>query len=244
MASIPIKYQLSYFTNNADFTLKSEGVADLLKMFAEYEFLPSTFQEIGVGVSMATTRLRLSRPNGDLSFDIGAQRLDVEKQATDEGGSNMGTALSFCDGAIGILSTFLKSYPRRSLRLAYVIKVFLPESPSDFRERTFNSLFRPLPYYEKNPPFEWLNRTAADGTWKNGNEIEPLNVITTATRARGSIGPLAHQRAFDRVIVDYDVNTKPENADTRFSIDAVQPFCVHAESIVSELERAFENILK
>ena len=239
MALSPFRYQLAFFSGNLDIPVKADVILKLTQLYSAYELIPSTFQEIGIGLAGPVPRVRLSSISGEWGIDLASDRIDIEKVPTDQHAKNMGSEEAFCTEALTLLGLFLKTYPRKAARVAFVLKGIVPDDDEGKMRDRFEALFKTVPYYGQNPSFEWINRVCGSGLWKRQAEVEHLNVISTVIRgkpiARGGLkGELN-----DRIIAEFDVNTKPEWNAARFDLEDTREFAAMALGTIRELQKQY-----
>lgn len=106
------KYQASLFGNLADISPTLEVISKLLMLFKDKNLLPSTIQEISVHTPRPQTRLRLSSQNNEWNLNFATHRLDIEKNATDPKGQNLGTAEEFAEQAHELFNRILTEFKK------------------------------------------------------------------------------------------------------------------------------------
>jgi len=237
------KYQASVFGNLADISPSPELISKLLMLFKDKNLLPSTFQEISVHTPRPQTRLRLSSQNNEWNLNFATRRLDIEKNATDPKGQNLGTAEEFAEQAHDLFNRILTEFKKKGNRISLITSGLLKEMPEEKLADIYDRLFNPIPFYGDNPPFEWNTRYVARKTLEINGIQESINVITDINRVRGQLMQPNNILEFDRIEIGFDINTIQENQETRFSVDAIESFFSGANEIRNHILEDLEGFL-
>ncbi len=237
------KYQASVFGNLADISPSPELISKLLMMFKDKNLLPSTFQEISVHTPQPQTRLRLSSQNNEWTLNFATHRLNIEKNATDPKGQNLGTTEEFAEQAHELFNRILTEFKKKGNRISLITSGLLKEMPQEKLADIYDKLFKPIPFYGDNPPFEWNTRSVARMTLEINGIQESINVITDINRVRGQLMQPDNILEFDRIGIGFDINTIQENQETRFSVDAFESFFSGANEIRNQILKDLEVFL-
>ena len=237
------KYQASLFVNLADISPTPELISKLLMLFKDKNLLPNTFQEISVHTLRPQTRLRLSSQNNEWNLNFATHRLDIEKNATDPKGQNLGTAEEFAEQAHELFNRILTEFRKKGDRISLITSGLLKEMPEEKLADIYDRLFNPIPFYGDNPPFEWNTRSVARKTLEINSIQESINVITDINRVRGQLIQPNNILEFDRIEIGFDINTIQENQETRFSVDAIESFFSGANEIRNQILKDLEVFL-
>ena len=237
------KYQASFFGNLADISPTPEVISNLLMLFKDKNLLPSTFQEISVHTPQPQTRLRLSSQNNEWTLNFATHRLNIEKNATDPKGQNLGTTEEFAEQAHELFNRILTEFKKKGNRISLITSGLLKEMPQEKLADIYDKLFKPIPFYGDNPPFEWNTRSVARMTLEINGIQESINVITDINRVRGELMQPDNILEFDRIGIGFDINTIQENQETRFSVDAIGSFFSGANEIRNQILKDVEVFL-
>jgi len=237
------KYQASVFGNLADISPSPELISKLLMLFKDKNLLPSTFQEISAHTPRPQTRLRLSSQNNEWNLNFATRRLDIEKNATDPKGQNVGTGEEFAEQVHEFFNRILTEFRKKGNRISLITSGLLKEMPEEKLADIYGRLFNPIPFYGDNPPFEWNTRSVARKTLEINRIQESINVITDINRVRGQLMQPNNSLEFDRIAIGFDINTIQENQETRFSVDEIESFFSGANEIRNQILKDLEVFL-
>lgn len=152
----------------------------------------------------------------DWQLALLGQSFDLTRLPTDATGSNMGDLADFARRAADILSATAQHFGRTPHRLVLIQNGILEEMPSTRMDSIARRLLR-LPDAFNANPFEWDWRCGRHGAMRLANADEETNVLATLKRQSGIMqAPGAAAVAFDRIMVELDVNTSPANTRGRF----------------------------
>ena len=243
MIAVPRKYQAVFFGQMADILPSADTIPPLLEAFRVPGLLPSTFHEVGLGapVAAAQVRLRLSTPNNEWTIDFEINRINIQKNSVKPLGSNLGSPEDFTRDAIDFLGRILNKFPRKANRLALVTNGLMDEMPTERLQTIYNRLFIPPAFYVKNQPVGWNSRTLARIAVNMDGKNETFNVITKVNRIQGNLaeeGAISH---FDRIQIEFDINTHQGNADPRFETPSIHVFYARALDVRSTLVKMLEE---
>lgn len=227
------KHQSSIFIAAEDITPTPETISVLLNLFRDKGFLPSTYQEIGVGTGLGPQiRLRLNSPNNEWLVDFDMQRIDIQKLPTTSKGRNIGNVEAFVNDAQNFFSRILSHFGKKGHRLSLVTSGLLPEMSGQQIDTVYTKIFsNSISFYDTNRPFEWKSRFLSKVTTDMNGTEEEFNVITNIGRIRGqSVDPAAPAK-LDRIEISFDINTSPDNKDTRFGAESLNNFFNKALSL-------------
>jgi len=237
------KYQASVFGNLADIGPSPEIISKLLMLFSDKNLLPGTFTEISAQIPQPQTRLRLSSQNNEWNLNFATHRLDIEKNATYPKGQNLGTVEEFAEQAHEFFNRILTEFKKKGNRIALITSGLLKEMPEEKLADIYDKLFKPIPFYGDNSPFEWNTRSVARKTLEINGIQEPINVITNINRVRGQLMQPSNILEFDRIEIGFDINTIQENQETRFSVGAIESFFSGANVIRNQILKDLEVFL-
>jgi hypothetical protein len=210
-----LSYQMSYFADLEDYVPSADVIPPLLDAFRDEGFLPTNFVEIKNGKPY--TRLRLAPPNNEWFVDFDLQRISVVKNPTEPWGENLGTIQDFVTDASDFVTRILGIHTVPGTRLALVTKNLLNITGPDKLNAAYTHLFNPLPYYLEAFPHEWQSRSVTRVVELLDDREEKVNVITTLARIRGRFGSPDGEEEFDRISIEFDINTYQKIKEPRFT---------------------------
>jgi hypothetical protein len=200
----------------------------LATKFSTAAVLPLPVVEVG---TPGVARLSLATPDLEWQLSFLGQSFDLVRQATDLTGSNVGEVGDFARLAADLLPRAAAFFGRLPHRLVLAESGMLAEMPSERMEAIAQRLCRFPPSFESQPPFEWDWRVARRSQMKIDDRAEATNVLATVKRVSG-VFQMVHmlqavpgdRLSFDRILVELDVNTTPDDTRGRFQKEGVQAF--------------------
>jgi len=244
MIDIKNLFQASIFVNAEDITPSPDVMTDLIGLFKDKGFIPTTFQAVNLAVGSAQLRVRLMTPNNEWNVSFAANRIDVTKLAIDYKGSNLGELDVFCTEASNLFERIINKYHKRANRLSFNSNFLLEEMTSNRLSEIYYKLFKPFDFYKENIPFEWNWRTASRISHTIDNLTDVLNIITLINRMRGEIILRDMPTVIDRLQLSFDINTTDLNVDYRFELSHMKYFFENAPKIHETLCRQIEDCIK
>ncbi len=242
MIDIKLKYQASVFTPSID--ANSTNISQLMGLFVDKGFIPTTHQELSNINPTPQLRFSLNSPNNEWSISFRSNRIDIEKNQIDAKGNNIGNIEAFCDDVIDILLKILKKYPQKANRLALASNLVLKEMTSKALDEIYPKLFNPTQTYLDNKPIEWNFRTASRVNKKINNQDESLNFIIEIGRFTGQMNFNQSIVPLDRIAINPDLNTIPNNTKNRFDEADITSFYQEVHIWYNELLNEFIEKIK
>ena len=233
MTEVQLKFQVCYFGDFSAVEPTADSIASLAKEFSDRRLLPSTYQEFSA--RGARMRPRVQSADGEWSADLDHNRIDLQKNATSEGGDNLASLPQFCREAHEIVAGLLKVFSVKGNRLALVTSASLRDLSDEALKGAYARLFNPLPYYQESLPVAWNSRSVTRVPVSLGGRDEIMNVILTADRAQRRFVFDASQPPFESIGVEVDINTYQGNTETRFAADSLPEFLDCAMELRNQL---------
>jgi len=156
------KLQVSYFVDIANLVPNSDVYIKLLGLFEEEGFLPATIQEMVHELPRPFPRISLCSKDGHFAINFLTKRVIIERSSTDQESSSVS---SFANQIKDIISKLERFIQKKASRIAFVTSGLLKEKGKDTLNKVYGCLFKPLPFYEKETPFEWYSRSVARYTY-------------------------------------------------------------------------------
>lgn len=241
MIDITLKYQFGVFVDASTITPTPETSMNLLQLFKDKGFVPSTFRELGP--KGTAPRPRLSTTNEEWAINIATNRIDVVKSPTDLKGTNLGSLTAFNSTAVTLSSRIMKQFKLKANRLAFITEYFLREMTESDLDLAYHKLFQPLKFYDQNTPFEWDWRLASKTEIKMNTRRDKLNAILGLKRVRGEFGEEKGTTPFDRIRMTLDLNTTQDDREYRFTHKDLRTFLSSTMSIHKRLVDEVKEVL-
>lgn len=223
MISIPERYETHFFTDIADLRPSADTISPLLEAFRDVNLLPTTYTEIGL-FPRPEVRLRLMSPNNEWVIDFDITRISISKNKVKAGGANLGAIEEFTRNSTDFLGRILTRFPKKSHRLGLVTRGFMSEMSGEQLLRIYRCLFLPIRFYQDNVPISWNFRTHTRIPENLGDNQEIINVITRVNRIKGTFIEEGSSVPFDRIRLDFDINTSQDNKEARFDLTHLNSF--------------------
>jgi hypothetical protein len=156
------------------------------------------------------------------SFDLGHNGIG-------QNGANIGDVALFATEAASVFAAVAEHFGRVPHRLSLVQEGLLREMTAPQMDAVAARLIRVPPSFAGPPaPFEWDWRCARHGTMRIGDTDEETNVLATVKRLSGNLMLEGAPAMFDRIRVDLDVNTVPNQTRGRFAREQMRQFFAEA----------------
>lgn len=243
MIDIRLKYQASIFVDANDIIPSPDIMSSLIDLFRDKNFVPSTFQQIGLTSPSPKVRLRLSTTNNEWNIAFATHRIDVDKNQIEPKGSNVGELSDFCSTSVDFFERILNRFNKRANRLTLNTNGLFEEMTQAQLSAAYKKLFRPPKFYKENPPFEWEWRSASKIPINILKLKDSLYVITIVRRLRGEFTDKSGVSTFDRLQLAPDINTSDRNTDYRFSLAHIKNYFPQALDIHNMLAKQIEEYI-
>lgn len=243
MIDYKLKYQVSIFLNASELDATSKNISDMMNVFSDKGFIPNVFQEISNLNPKPQNRFALQSQNKEWHINFGFNRIDIEKNPASVKGENLGSLIDFCDEAKDITKRILSKFPKKAKRLSLVTRVLLDEMTEKKLNEVYKKLFKAPKIYNDNPPFEWNWRVVSHLNKKIQESEEIFNVITTLNRISAEVREGNSISSLDRIELNLDVNTIPQNNEYRFDFSKIESFLDLMKEWHNELETEIINFI-
>ena len=234
-----IKYQASFFADLSTLAATPENTVTLLTNLNArgVGLLPSTMHEIAPPNMTPVPRLRFTSPSGDSEVVVGTGRLDVVRQVPIFSGTEIEPFGAFAEFVERCTSAIFQGRTIMGSRLALIVQTITGELPPATLSDHFRKLFTAPTFYTQHPPSEWTFRANSQPNLPFDQFNEPVNTILKTERVQGK----ATQESgvwqdFDRVISEFDINTRPTDITPRFSPAVLRSFVEAASPMIDSLE--------
>ncbi len=223
MIDIRINHQASVFMNCENLGPFPEVISTMMNMFHDMNLIPNTFQEI-IPNQKPAVRLRLSTTDNEWEVRLVSNRIDIFWNQTDPKGSNIGELPDFNAYAVDIFTKIMDTYKKRANRFALISTSLLEEMDNARLDSIYFRLFNPITFFGEHPPFEWDCRSASHITLPILKIQDVFNTIVLIKRVQGEMILPIGGTHFDRIMLQFDINTSPENQESRFKSNHIKPF--------------------
>ncbi len=226
MYDITLRYLASVFVDAGSISVSAKHVADLLDRLGDDTLLPTTvLEQTPAGVS---NRIGFRSGDGQWHLIVASSRIDFARTPGAAGVQDPGGFDEFCQAAASKLVVPLEYFGRRGHRLAAVQEGLLPELPSEKIDAVRERLLNVPEALSGESAFEWDWRCAFHLPRSFGGHEEKTNTIVTAKRLSGNIdrviAGVPSRVPFDRIRLDLDINTWPQETTARFGQEDVFTF--------------------
>lgn len=244
MIDINIKYQASVFAHLNEITPTTDNTMKLLNAFKDYGYLPGTFQEIGPSGPSPVLRLRFSSTDKEWNINIATHRIDIDRNFIGGLNTDFDNIVNFTNTASKIFEIIFKVFPRKGYRISLNTNSLIKEMEPERLESIYKKLTKPIKFYDSNNPKEWNIRSVSKNNYDVSGLDESFNIITNVGRVQGQLVKDNNINEFDRISIDFDINTSGISKDTRFEKSHMESFYNNAihirETILADIERAIE----
>ncbi len=243
MYDIRLRYLASVFLDSQNITAESENTREILESLDDDRFISVVaFDSVG---GENVQRVGFMAPKEGYLFVLGGKRFDFSLRAKIHRESEEDFS-SFCKEASNKLSIILKYFGRKGHRLALVREGLIEEMENKTMDFVASSLLSLPPTFSGQPPFEWDWRAVSLIERYFSKLKEPTNTIITIRRISGKLEEIkaGEELDFDRIRVDFDINTSPNNKKERFGDKQVASFFESAEKWHSDLESELTSFLE
>jgi len=239
MIDLFLNFQVNVFVNASKILPEPSTISKLLDIFKDNGFIPNTMNYIGP--EEQSLRLRMSSPDNKWSVLFLPKHINISYNCGPDKAEN--EMDDFLATANEIAQKILHYLDQKSNRLAFIVNVMLKEMKKAELESCYNKLFIPLPIYQSNSPFEWNNRSGTREEISLADTPEIVNIFTEIKRASGRLTFGDKLRVFDRIMIQYELNTNQENEETRFCEEHLEPFMNVAKENYNKIITDLEGVI-
>lgn len=237
MYASKIRYLATAFVDAESIIAKAHEAAELMKILKDDRLFPMLILEESPAGPIP--RIGFQSADGEWQLVMLGKRFDFAQLAKQPQGSDLGDFSSFCREAIPKLTVVLDFYGRKSHRLAAVQEGFLQEMPQPKMDALAKTLFNLPPTFNERLPFEWDWRCVSLIERLVAELKEETNTNTAIKRRSGYIAVSdeegVKEKPYDRIRVDFDINTSLKNVSARFGEKEIANFFEKAPAWHEEL---------
>ena len=226
-------YQISVFGDFTSIKPDAETVQAMITKFSDYGLIPTVFQEQNITLSPNTeptiaetmNRLQMVSLEKNINVMFASNRLVVNKATTDST-----TGLTGDD-----LNRLLDILGKAASGLSFTRIGFNTTSLMDPTDSIMKKIQPELSYY--NDPNELQLRVNKREFISIGeNSIEKSNIILTVQKTMGQLLINNQPISVDNgLILQFDINTAPENSEPRLFSEQIKAYTASAEKIRQSL---------
>ena len=244
MYDIKLRYLASVYVDADSIKPDAKIVSGLQEAISDEKFIPTqAFESTGPGI--VKQRIALHTPNDGWQLVILGKRFNFVLFPITIDGKNLGEFSDFCKEAAKKLSTALKYFGLKAHRVAALKEGLLPEMKNEEMNALCRKIMKLPKTFSENIPFEWDWRSASLIERTFGDCTEKTNTIVTIKRFKGTLSPPGGENVdFDRIRVDFDINTSPEESMPRFGEKDVEDFFNSLNDWHKNLEEEISAFLK
>jgi hypothetical protein len=246
MIDIILNYQAVAFTPSIEAT--SQRISEMMSLFADKGFVPTTQQEITLpnndGITTPQLRFSLNSPKNEWVIHFGMGRIDISKRQTDAKGTNVGLVKDFSAEVSDTLVKILNKLNQKANRLGLSSNFILKEMAPQQLDSIFEKIFSPTQTYKDYKPFEWNYRAASRLSKPINQKDELVNFITSANRFSGQMNTSQSIVDLDRIAMNIDINTLPTNKQDRFAEADIRDYFDNVYQWHNNLVEEFTNMIK
>lgn len=241
MVDIKVRYQAVAFVPGIE--TSQSNISQLMGLFADKGFLPTTYQEVEITPIPTPPQMRfaLQSQNNEWHIRFGIKRIDVIKNATDGKGNNIGQIEEFCSTSSEIFTKIFSKHLQKANRLGLSSNVLLEEMSEEKLNGIYNKIFNPIQLYTENKPLEWNSRVNSRIPKIVNTFSEQINFISEINRESGLLNIDQNLVPIDRIAINLDINTIPNNTENRFGEVEITNFYKNIPTWHNEL---LDNIIE
>ena len=247
MVDVKMKYQATIFGDIENIEPTPDTIKTVIDLFIDKELIPTTAYELAASVGAAMVvpraRLALADSNGEWTITFLSNRINIEKRGIERHGENLGELNEFCSEAVGLFERITTKFGKKANRIALITDFLLEEMSEETFSTVYSKLFKTPKFYGDNPPFEWNWKVVSNQQITLKNLSETLNMITSINRGTGKLQVKNEIKPFDRVRLQIDINTTPDNRDHRFDSNHTDSFYSQVVELHDRLFNEVEGII-
>jgi hypothetical protein len=209
-----------------------EVIMALVKEFAKFEVIPSTFTETNSGMpalsvtgilpSVTKNRLRLTSESDGMDIFIFSNRIDICFKPKEFIGFSDVQIRNLMKKAETIFEHLLNKYTKSASRLALGTTTLLIDLQDEQRCAFLRKFITGEGYFSN--PLEWSTRLMKRESIKLNENQDTLNVVVDIATIIGHEGKADKSRDFNGFSINFDINTIAENTAPRFTLPEIRDF--------------------
>lgn len=237
-----VDFQTSFFCSTQNIIPSVDQTLKILNAYSGIgeQFFPGTFQVNNLDLISnklsSMTRISLSFPDIKWSLMIPPERVDCNfKPERDV--EQKPTINEVIQNSLRIISPLIKAEGLNGSRMAINFKYLLPETEQ--AQQTLPKILRPFGQYLENPVADFNVYLNTIIPITELGEKEVVNFITAIT-----YGKNLDQSFGNRLLISLDINTLPNNVDSRFTDESLQVFASSVLPLINTQIASIEGIVE
>jgi len=236
-----ILYKISVFGDFLDIEPTPENMVDMIEKFKDYGMIPSVFQEMSLEVDYINNtqkneqlqRLSLVSKDNKERLLISSNRIDFEIMPSDDKAWSDEKLSEHNKKISDSFRILLEYFKKTSNRLALNSNTIITNIEEKQFKDIFDSFSKPIGIYNDKSLKKWSTYFVAMKEIVIGGK-ENLNIITEINEAKEikNIGQNIYSKGF---LVNIDINTAPENTDSRFQSGSIGTFIGISNKIKADI---------
>lgn len=239
MLFLNFQYQVNVFTNNSEINYSPENAMRLMTLFKDFGMVPNQIHEFSNTSPVPLMRPRLSTPDGEWAVTILSTHIAIDRNFNGESIE----IPDFFEKVKAISELFMTEYKKSGKRVSLVTKSLFPEMEPEILDSIYRKFTQTTQGYQENKPFEWNIRSVNRMKYNIAGQEEDINFITNVGRTQGNMTIKGSSNNFDRIILDFDINTIVENENYRFSHREISEFIEEASRERTQVLHEIEGIV-
>jgi hypothetical protein len=223
MIDFYLNYRMTAFIETIE--ISNANIAKLMGLFLDENLLPNVYNETIINspnpIQSPTLELRNMQNSWILKFGTGRVDILRIKQSST---SDIGNIEDFVAWANNCLEKILCGFDRKANRIAFATNCVMKELSSDKLDCIYKKIVSPISFYSQNIPFEWSIRNVSKKDLAILDQKENVNFSSILSLAEIVVNENGNIAKSQRVILDFDINSIPDNTALRFSIGHIKSF--------------------
>lgn len=243
MIDIKLEYKANFFADLEKLSPTPKTLSTLIELFEDKEMIPSVFQEAVKKSPGFVNRIQVGTQSNNWLIFLPTKFMSIEKHPLTSNGEDMGSIKDFSEESINLSKRVFREFNLKSNRLSLITSYLAKEMSEEQLSNVYHKLMIPHSVYRENPPYEWNNRTVTKVKRTIAGREEYINIISKIDRIQGELNSPELNLPFDRIQLNFDINTHQDNKDYRFDHNNYDEFFEIASTINEDLINQLEEII-
>lgn len=232
-----LQIRTSIFGNFENINLEESIYKKLFNLFISEGLYPGTSQEYNMITGQTFPRPQFTNPQKGMILNIGINRIDFEIQNLNERDVVAFEQLTY---SLNQLKRLMDAFDLKGTRLA-INSSNIKKSSRDETCKIYKSLVK-TPSFYNDPSLveEWRINQLIRKEENFATRQEQINVITLIGEAKNTQNPSLVEWG---LLLDFDINTSPDNNTPRFIASDLDSFLDLAKSYMSEIMEEYNTMI-